>query len=206
MPYFCVLGPKQHGSELSVNAHQQKTMSNALEERNQAIFHHNKPSPISTIIRAQLMENQFITANHQQHNKTQKEANLSKFKKKITWRPPPRDWVKVNIDASFRSGSSLGAITAVFRDCSGRLLTRIASRIRTWSPLAAEAEAIRTALIAIKNLNIDQAIIESDNLQRFRGADSHGLQGKVTNWQTSWQNWQQRTTWAQIGRRRRRHK
>ncbi|MED6218448.1 hypothetical protein PIB30_026671 [Stylosanthes scabra] len=85
-----------------------------------------------------------------------------------------RDWIKVNTDAAFSKDTKQGAISAVFRDCSGRLLTGLASKIKACSALAAEAESIRTAFIAIRNMNIDQVLIESDNLLLVQALKSLG--------------------------------
>ncbi|MED6183845.1 hypothetical protein PIB30_041608 [Stylosanthes scabra] len=75
--------------------------------------------------------------------------------------------------------TSQGATSAVFRDSSGRLLTGFAAKITTASPLIAESEAIRTALIAAKNLELQQIIIESDNLLLIQAIKSKSTIGEV---------------------------
>ncbi|XLU93939.1 hypothetical protein S245_008291, partial [Arachis hypogaea] len=72
-------------------------------------------------------------------------------------------WVKCNIDAAFLEVLSVGATTAVFRDHAGNLLTASNSKIAATSSLAAEALAVREALIIAKNFQLERVIFESDS-------------------------------------------
>ncbi|RYQ95592.1 hypothetical protein Ahy_B08g090946 [Arachis hypogaea] len=84
--------------------------------------------------------------------------------RRITWRPPPRNKVKVNIDAAFQRETGIAASAAVIRDWQGKIITGTSSKFKSTSALAAEAQAYREALILTKNLQIRNCIIESDCL------------------------------------------
>ncbi|XP_057747986.1 uncharacterized protein LOC130967184 [Arachis stenosperma] len=84
--------------------------------------------------------------------------------RRVTWRPPPPGWIKCNVNAAFREVYSGGATSVVFRDHAGSLLTASNHRIAASSPLAAEAFAVREALIMAKNFQLDRIIFESDSL------------------------------------------
>ncbi|XP_016177823.1 uncharacterized protein LOC107620121 [Arachis ipaensis] len=129
--------------------------------RNQAVHHRSKPSPLLVIQNAKQMEIDFanvveepaISSNHDRRTD-----------RRVTWRPPPPGWIKCNVDAAFREVYSGGATAAVFRDHAGSLLTASNHRIAASSPLAAEAFAVREALIMAKNFQLDRIIFESDSL------------------------------------------
>ncbi|RYR23091.1 hypothetical protein Ahy_B03g068364 [Arachis hypogaea] len=129
--------------------------------RNQAVHHRSKPSPLLVIQNAKQMEIDFadvveepaISSNHDRRTD-----------RRVTWRPPPPGWIKCNVDAAFREVYSAGATAAVFRDHAGSLLTASNHRIAASSPLAAEAFAVREALIMAKNFQLDRIIFESDSL------------------------------------------
>ncbi|RYR34741.1 hypothetical protein Ahy_A10g049745 [Arachis hypogaea] len=65
---------------------------------------------------------------------------------------------------TFREVYSGGTTAAVFKDHAGSLLTASNSKIAASSPLAAEAFAVREALIMAKNFQLDRIIFESDSL------------------------------------------
>ncbi|RYR71938.1 hypothetical protein Ahy_A02g006148 [Arachis hypogaea] len=85
-------------------------------------------------------------------------------RKRITCRPPPKNRLKVNTDASFHRDTGTAALAAVVRDWQGKVITGTTATFKTISPLTAEAQAYREALILIKNLQIPNCIIETDIL------------------------------------------
>ncbi|MED6110387.1 hypothetical protein PIB30_042326 [Stylosanthes scabra] len=103
-------------------------------------------------------------------------VNQSEPAKKVqgnaTWRPPPRGWTKCNTDALFHLTSCRSSSTAVFRDHEGRLLTATTSTRFCSSPLAAEALALRDVVMLTKNLQIDKALFETDNLNLIQAIKS----------------------------------
>ncbi|XP_057759983.1 uncharacterized protein LOC130980312 [Arachis stenosperma] len=100
-------------------------------------------------------------------------------RRSITWRPPPGDWLKANVDDVYSRSTAEGATAVVIRDNSGKLLTGESMRIRAYSSLAAEAEAMRRALILATNLNMEQILIESDNLPLVQAVKSKTYIGEV---------------------------
>ncbi|KAL4307623.1 hypothetical protein AHAS_Ahas16G0296800 [Arachis hypogaea] len=74
-----------------------------------------------------------------------------------------------------------GVIAVVIQDNSRILLTGESMRIRAHFSLAAEAEAMRRALILATNLNMEQILIESDNLPLVQAVKSKTYIGE-TNW------------------------
>ncbi|RYQ81102.1 hypothetical protein Ahy_Scaffold1g107105 isoform A [Arachis hypogaea] len=70
--------------------------------------------------------------------------------RRITWRPPPRNKVKVNIDAAFDRETGIAASAAVIRDWQGKIITGISSKFKTTS--------IRNCIIESDCLPLVQAI------------------------------------------------
>ncbi|RYR07700.1 hypothetical protein Ahy_B05g075111 [Arachis hypogaea] len=85
-------------------------------------------------------------------------------RKRITWRTPPKNRLKVNTDTTFHRDTGTAALAAVVRDWQGKVITGTTATFKTISPLTSEAQAYREALILIKNLQIPNCIIETDSL------------------------------------------
>ncbi|RYR07112.1 hypothetical protein Ahy_B05g074429 [Arachis hypogaea] len=92
------------------------------------------------------------------------ETGRGGVKKRITWRPPPKNRPKVNTDTAFHKDTGTAALAAVVRDWQGKVITGATATFKTISPLTTEAQAYREALILIKNLQIPNCIIETDSL------------------------------------------
>ncbi|RYR31853.1 hypothetical protein Ahy_B01g056784 [Arachis hypogaea] len=69
-------------------------------------------------------------------------------RKRITWRPPSHNRLKVNTDAAFHRKTGMAVSAIVIRNCQEKIITG------TTSALAAEAQVYIEALILIKNLQI----------------------------------------------------
>ncbi|RYQ99126.1 hypothetical protein Ahy_B07g087000 [Arachis hypogaea] len=106
-------------------------------------------------------------------------TNITRTGSRVTWRPPLEGWIKRNVDAAFVEAHSLGATAAVFRDHNGTLLSGINSFIVATLPLAAEALAVRTALIMSQNFQMQKVIIESDNQILIQALKSHTSIAKI---------------------------
>ncbi|RYR13322.1 hypothetical protein Ahy_B04g070381 isoform B [Arachis hypogaea] len=100
-------------------------------------------------------------------------TNTTRTGGRVTWRPPLVGWIKCNVDAAFDKARSTGATAAIFRDHNGTLLSGINSSIVATSPLAAEALAVRAALILSRNFQMQKVIIESDNQMLIQALKSH---------------------------------
>ncbi|KAL4286374.1 hypothetical protein AHAS_Ahas19G0079800 [Arachis hypogaea] len=106
--------------------------------------------------------------------RTSKEStNATRIGSRVTWRPPLVGWIKCNVDAAFDKAHSAGATAAVFKDHNGTLLSGINSTIVATSPLAAEALAVRAALIMSRNFQMQKVIIELDNQILIQALKSH---------------------------------
>ncbi|RYR47235.1 hypothetical protein Ahy_A07g033189 [Arachis hypogaea] len=86
--------------------------------RNQTIFQNTIPNPNATIIRAKILESEIREAMRKKEQLGQNQ-NRSISRRSITWRPPPRDWLKANVDAAYRRSTAEGATAIVIRDNSG---------------------------------------------------------------------------------------
>ncbi|XP_013624898.1 PREDICTED: uncharacterized protein LOC106331101 [Brassica oleracea var. oleracea] len=79
------------------------------------------------------------------------------------WKPPPQDWLKCNSDAAWDESKENCRLGWVLRDHMGCVLwmgARSLSRLR--SPIEAEAEALRWALLNMVRFNYRRVIFESD--------------------------------------------
>ncbi|RYR46385.1 hypothetical protein Ahy_A07g032125 isoform B [Arachis hypogaea] len=135
------------------------------------MFQQQEVNPRGTIFRAKILEAIYWKlADTQQPHK--KEGNYSKTNL-VKWRPPPSNWLKANVDAAFRKETGIGAIAVVIRDYKGRIILGFSGKIQTKSSIAAEAQAIRQALIIVNNLQMGKTLIESDNLKLVQAIKSN---------------------------------
>ncbi|KAJ1395233.1 Ribonuclease H-like superfamily [Sesbania bispinosa] len=94
------------------------------------------------------------------------------------WRKPIQEVIKCNTDAAWSPASQRGALAVVARDHRGSLLLGNAKIVHTFSPLVAEALALREAVMMAYNFNWDRVVFESDNLnliQACRGENKLAL-------------------------------
>ncbi|RYR79497.1 uncharacterized protein [Arachis hypogaea] len=110
----------------------------------------------------------------QRKEQLEQNQNKSISRRSITWRPPPENWLKADVDAAYRRATVEGATAVVIWDNSGRLLTGESMRIITHSSLVAEAEAeaMRRVLILATNFNLEKIIIKSDILPLVQAVKS----------------------------------
>ncbi|XP_072084749.1 uncharacterized protein [Arachis hypogaea] len=99
--------------------------------RNQAIFNSKEINPMEAIIKARIAENQYratidLSIQKQSENKRKKA-------KRATWRPPPRNWLKLNVDAAFQEVSGDGATAIAARDNFEKFLVGYTDRIKAIS-------------------------------------------------------------------------
>ncbi|XP_072064201.1 uncharacterized protein [Arachis hypogaea] len=91
----------------------------------------------------------------------------------------PADWIKANVDASFKKNTGKGAIAVVYRDNRGKILLGFTGLIQANSVTIAEALAIRQALIIVNNLFMEKVLIESDNLKIIQAIKSKSPIGEA---------------------------
>ncbi|XP_025678865.1 uncharacterized protein [Arachis hypogaea] len=132
--------------------------------RNQHIFQQTEISPQKVIIQSKYLTAEFHKATQGSITANIPETGRGGVRKRITWRPPPKNRLKVNTDAAFHRDTGTAALAAVVRDWQGKIITGTTATFKTISPLTAEAQAYREALKLIKNLQIPNCIIETDSL------------------------------------------
>ncbi|XP_015962288.1 uncharacterized protein LOC107486249 [Arachis duranensis] len=138
--------------------------------RNLAVHQRTSPNPTVVICKAKLMELEFAKLKEEPEKHS---TSMRRSGSRVTWRPPPAGWIKCNVDAAFVETRSAGTTAAVYRDPNGSFLTGINSTIVANSPLAAEALAVREALILSRNFQMEKVIIESDNQTLVQALKSH---------------------------------
>ncbi|XP_020677838.1 uncharacterized protein LOC110096301 [Dendrobium catenatum] len=81
-----------------------------------------------------------------------------------TWCPPPKDWIKINVDASLLS-SNLAGVGGVFRDHKGRFIRAFGKNGAHWDIARLELEAVFSVKEFLRSwmLECKRLIIESDN-------------------------------------------
>ncbi|XP_057418334.1 uncharacterized protein LOC130712517 [Lotus japonicus] len=89
--------------------------------------------------------------------------NRANRQESARWSPPGPGKLKFNVDATFQQQTKHGVLAVVVRDERGGTVLTHTKRLVTTSPIAAEALAVREALILAHNLNMERVIIELDN-------------------------------------------
>ena len=102
--------------------------------RNQAIFEGKETNPIELCQKFDktIVEHRMSIAIH---------SGFQLPKPVQRWKKPPRDLIKINVDAAFKDGNSSIAVFA--RDWRGEMVFACAKRVYSNLPLQAEAEAIK---------------------------------------------------------------
>ncbi|KAJ1399617.1 Ribonuclease H-like superfamily [Sesbania bispinosa] len=123
------------------------------------------PNPVSTSIKIKKLLSECYLPPDTSGAPQSSNASAQKIQ---SWRPPPPGFIKCNSDAAFVSSSSLAAAGSVFRDSSGFVEFGSTKKFPALSPLAAEAFALREAMLIAKNLGWKSVIFESDCLDLVR--------------------------------------
>ncbi|RYR04150.1 hypothetical protein Ahy_B06g083735 isoform A [Arachis hypogaea] len=110
------------------------------KERNQHIFQQSNMKPQKVIVNSECLTTESYNATEGGSNDNRLGVGKSGVRKRVTWRPPPKEWLKVNTDAAFQKETRTAAATVIV------------------SALVAKAQAYREALQLMK------CIIESDCL------------------------------------------
>ncbi|XP_026451992.1 uncharacterized protein LOC113352383 [Papaver somniferum] len=92
-------------------------------------------------------------------------------RKKENWQKPPRDWLKINIDASMISDFSKAGFALVIRNCTRGFMGAMAFSAVARDVMQAEAMILLKALQWIKDQNIQRVIVEGDNLSVINGCN-----------------------------------
>ena len=132
------------------------------KDRNNFTFRAFQPNPVSVINKATTITNEFFDSLAINKSSSQ---GLSVPKLKSLWRPPPKDWVKCNVDAAFCNSRRIAAIAAVIKDSTGKLIAGKAQKIPCSSSRLAEALAMREGLLLANSCCCEKILVESDCLE-----------------------------------------
>nr|CCW28812.1 hypothetical protein ARAX_AHF417E07-001 [Arachis hypogaea] len=131
-----------------------------------------------TIKKANIMKNLYWKSKEKQAGMMLREKeNRTNL---VRWRPPPTGWQKANVDAAFRKEKSSGAISVVVRDNRKRIVLGFTGKIQANSSIAAEATAVRQAIIIVNNLQMEKTLIKSDNLKLIQAIKFKGSIEKIS--------------------------
>ncbi|XP_016168906.1 uncharacterized protein LOC107611505 [Arachis ipaensis] len=130
--------------------------------KNTEVHNNSQPDPLRTIINAKLLETEFRKSLDILIQSSSEMQRRSRFP--VKWRPPPTNWIQLNVDTAFSSESNRGAIAVTILDNLGRLIRGSAIKIQEGLVTIAKALAIRKTVILTDNLSMERAIIESDSL------------------------------------------
>ncbi|KAJ1383973.1 Ribonuclease H-like superfamily [Sesbania bispinosa] len=133
------------------------------KQRNNHTFRDSNPDPTQTLIQANHLHTKFWAAN----------VTLQQVGPQVPqslrapgrWRNPPLGVIKCNSDAAWSPTGMRGASAFLGRDHRGILLLGQMRILPIFSSLAAEALALRDAVLAAYNLDWEKVLFESDNLQ-----------------------------------------
>ncbi|KAL0904499.1 hypothetical protein M5K25_026621 [Dendrobium thyrsiflorum] len=97
------------------------------------------------------------------HNLRNWDANLH-WEYVDTWRPPPIDWIKINVDATLQELYNAG-IRAIIRDHKGRFICTFGKHLKHWDVASLELQAILLIREHLQTCMFQQkgVIIEGDN-------------------------------------------
>ena len=95
-----------------------------------------------------------------EHISTLEDEKLSIDSPCASWKPPPSDWIKLNVDATLSISTT--SISVVARDHRGEVLKAWTNNILASDPTIAEASAIPWALELAIQENYLKVIVESD--------------------------------------------
>ncbi|XP_057418855.1 uncharacterized protein LOC130713070 [Lotus japonicus] len=155
------------------------TLWTIWKDRNKAAFSNENPNPGNAIRQAQSLLQDCIQA----ENDSNKKDNHSSMGRRIqncnAWKAPTRGMIKLNTDATWVSTSLSCSLATIARNHSGRVLTGTVSHLLCPTPLAAEASAVREALILASNLGWGDIWIESDCLQLIEACNKKRQVGEI---------------------------
>ncbi|RYR01032.1 hypothetical protein Ahy_B06g079896 [Arachis hypogaea] len=132
------------------------------KQRNNHIFQGKEINPDRTIQAAKIMQTEFLSTIEQ--IKVKHKGAENRRMRNVTWRAPPRDWLKINVDANFRKTNRKRATVTVLRDWQEKFTTGLTTEIRAFSSLKVEALALREALIIAKNQQLEKTPRKKNHL------------------------------------------
>lgn len=88
------------------------------------------------------------------------------------WTPPPKGWLKCNVDGNWTADAGHNGVGWILRDDSGRVRWIGAKKIsRQRSILEVEAEALRWAIHMTSNFSYDNIVFKTDSKELLEAID-----------------------------------
>lgn len=81
----------------------------------------------------------------------------------ISWNSPQADFIKVNVDGSFRKGTGSTACGGLIRDSNGRMLRGFYSKLGTSNAVWAELSALHLGIKLARRLHLSKVVFEMDS-------------------------------------------
>lgn len=147
------------------------------KERSQAFHEGRNPNPWAALQMANLIINDYFSHWCKQKLGTRPCASLLVSNK--MWRPPPSGALKINTDACFDREKRVAQAGIVIRDENGKLLGGHTKKYPTYSPMMAEALAVREALALALNCNMGKTFIETDCQEVVRACRNEIKVGEI---------------------------
>ena len=122
--------------------------------RNLAIFEGKESNPLELCqnVDKSIVEHRMSIATH---------SGFQLLKPIQRWKKPPKDSIKINVDAAFKDDKS--SISTVARDWRGEVGVACSKRVYSNLPLQAKVEAIKWPLSLAKSIDVAAMIVESDS-------------------------------------------
>ncbi|KAL3734762.1 hypothetical protein ACJRO7_024007 [Eucalyptus globulus] len=145
------------------------------KERNNFVFRGTKPEVCKVVDLAI-----FQHASYQKWGFGYSPAEKIKEQKNpLTWQALKTGSLKLNVDRLLSEGSTEGAVACVVRDSSGSLLDGFTKTVRAETVLQVETLGVLKALKYLKEKEIGEAVMESDN----QVLANHLKREEQTDWQ-----------------------
>lgn len=95
------------------------------------------------------------------------------------WRPPPNGVLKINSDAKFNADKKIALAGIILRNDQGVMLGGLTKKSPVFSPIIAEALAVREALAFAINCNMGKVLIETDCKELVRACKQEIKVGEI---------------------------
>lgn len=130
--------------------------------RNKWLFEGKKENPIIAVARAESVVESYRKVKQPEMNfvGSQKAEELNQ------WCPPPKDWLKINVDAAVDADKQMAGLGVVIRDQEGNCKAAAVKTSKVFGSVAmAEAAAMEWGLQVALRVGVTAGIFESDSLE-----------------------------------------
>ena len=149
---------------------------NIWKSRNELTFRNISPNPTLVITKSTEAASESL----QSLSKGRSVPNQGQtLKQRRSWRPPPQDRLKCNVDAAFCGKRNIAAVAAVIRDSQGKMVAGKASKVACASSLLAEALAVRHGLLLASSCLCNSILMESDNIEVIEACRSKSSRAEI---------------------------